>query len=69
MAKTVLKPCPFCGAKAEFLQFAHPTNFVRVQCSVCLCGTDGFSCDLRASYTENKVAQAEIWNRRVGDDD
>ena len=60
-----LKPCPFCGGKAEFQQFAHPKNFYKVQCSVCYCGTCGFRNNLMdGKDRENKAIQAEIWNKR-----
>lgn len=62
---TKLKNCPFCGGRAEFKQFANPRNFVKVECAVCHCGTDGFRNNvLEHSLSENKKVQANIWNRR-----
>lgn len=64
--KLQLKTCPFCGGKAEFQQFANPKNFYKVECTQCSCGTDGFRlCRSENSGTENKAANAAVWNRRA----
>ncbi|MDT8718191.1 Lar family restriction alleviation protein [Clostridium sp. 19966] len=61
----MLKNCPFCGGKAEFVQFANPNNFVHVKCTICHCCTDGYLKNkLENSLKENEKIQADIWNRR-----
>lgn len=53
-----LKPCPFCGGKAEL--FTEYEIFFKIQCVVCGCGTlNGTS----------KPLVIERWNRRTTDDD
>ncbi len=65
-----LKPCPFCGGKAEYQQFANPQNFFKVKCTVCDCSTDGFRHNhVQGTDIENKTLNSEIWNRRVVDGD
>ncbi len=63
--KLKLKPCPFCGGKAEYQQFANPKNSYKVACTVCRCQTYGYDCPTEGTHTDNKSMQAEIWNRRV----
>lgn len=61
-----LKPCPFCGGKAEIKQFANPKNWYRIGCTVCGCQTDGYRhnrCD--GADEDNIMANADIWNNRV----
>lgn len=66
MTKKDLLPCPFCGGKAEYQQFANPKNNYCVRCTVCFCGTDGYRLSKRDnSKAENKAANADVWNRRV----
>ncbi|WP_324824343.1 Lar family restriction alleviation protein [Sinanaerobacter sp. ZZT-01] len=60
-----LKPCPFCGAEAEYRQFANPKNFYTVVCTNCHCRTDGYNCSLDNNDAENKAMQAEKWNHRL----
>ena len=50
-----LKPCPFCGEKAELLGFTR----LWVQCTQCAAQT--------RLYVYMDAAE-EAWNRRVGDD-
>lgn len=73
-----LKPCPFCGGKAEFLQFTNEN--AQIECTFCHCKTDVFEHDVRieeswihspaiirevSKYSWQKAAEA--WNRRVED--
>lgn len=66
-----LKPCPFCGGKAERLiqRYAGDTDFdAAVYCTGCGCTIrKKFSLQ---TWTRNKMAEAEwgisvIWNGRV----
>lgn len=59
-----LKPCPFCGGKAEYQQFANPKHYYRVRCIDCHCCTDGFRLNASDNPEENKAANATVWNNR-----
>ena len=48
-----LKPCPFCGGKAEVRMFT--ATLVFVQCQSCLAGTSGF---------KSKYEAVKVWTRR-----
>lgn len=52
-----LKPCPFCGSKAEFFGECY---MVKVRCSKYDC-----QCSLVTWFDEPEEA-AEEWNRRTG---
>lgn len=59
MDNTKLKPCPFCGGKAEFDNIGdHGEDFFMVCCDDC----GASACFGDASETETGAAQA--WNRR-----
>jgi Lar family restriction alleviation protein len=61
-----LKPCPFCGGKAEIQQFANPQNYYCVRCTDCGCSTDGYRrSKTESTEAENKAANAAAWNRRT----
>lgn len=64
-----LKPCPFCGGKAEeafikrkklfaSMQFPYNTHYVYIRCKTC--GATGKLC----WTVENAI---EAWNRRAGE--
>ena len=55
MAK--LKPCPFCGGKAEL--FHSYDGYHCVQCTCCACGT---------IYMRTESGAVRMWNRRAGED-
>lgn len=55
--KKELKPCPFCGAKAQMLNYSK--NEWLAECSVCSGMVE------RWRETEEAIEQ---WNRRVNDD-
>ena len=52
---TELKPCPFCGGKAEAIRVY--ANEWYVQCTICPCTMIG------GYYTEKEAI--ESWNKRV----
>lgn len=59
MAKAKLKPCPFCGSKAERHQCGHsiaPAGDWFVQCMKCFASTE-------IQETQGEATRA--WNRRV----
>lgn len=60
---TELKPCPFCGGKAEWY-YHSPGGFIL--CKKCKASTDIF--ELHDEEICKEVA-FEAWNRRVGDTD
>lgn len=63
--KVDLKPCPFCGGRAEIRQFANPKNWYSVECVDCHCETDGYRHNrVDGTDEENIKANADIWNRR-----
>jgi hypothetical protein len=55
--ETELKPCPFCGAKAEIAEFGCYSVYCSRQC-----------CEQPIAYPDRKKA-TEAWNRRVGQAD
>lgn len=57
MAAT-LKPCPFCGGKADLVPLPGSRNWWKVQCRDYLCGGRNWGMD----EPEKAVA---AWNRRA----
>ena len=51
-----LKPCPFCGGKAEL--FNSYDGYHCVQCTVCYCSTLNF---------RKEQTAINFWNRRSGE--
>ena len=49
-----LKPCPFCGGKAEL--FHSYDGYHCVQCTCCACGT---------IHMITEMAVVRMWNRRA----
>lgn len=60
---TELKPCPFCGGKAEFC--ATCMDYAFVKCRECGAKTDNIA--ISYEYSAKDVA-IEAWNRRASDD-
>lgn len=61
MNEIKLKPCPFCGGKAEFM--TNPVyRTIRVYCSKCKANTIDFESDVYSCAAENA---AEAWNNRT----
>lgn len=56
-----LKPCPFCGHKADY-QLSYHFDYGRVYCPNCGIST----MDYRADFGEITKA-AEVWNKRVNE--
>ena len=54
-----LKKCPFCGGKAEMLNYSEDEWLVR--CTIC----DG----MVEKWRKTKKEAIEQWNRRVNDED
>lgn len=54
-----LKPCPFCGGKANI--YTHK-DFVFIRCQVCDCGTPSISASIEYCATERAV---RLWDRRA----
>jgi len=56
MSKTILKPCPFCGGKAVFIESWNFVAYVtRIQCTKCAISTQPM----------RKGTATRRWNRRV----
>ena len=51
-----LKPCPFCGGKAEL--FHSYDGYHCVQCTCCACGT---------IHMRTEMDVVRMWNRRAGE--
>lgn len=72
IATTTLKPCPFCGGEAEYVNFVdndmrnlspHPVCLIR--CKTCKAQMGDFvATDTTFAY---KDMATEAWNRRVND--
>jgi len=58
-----LKPCPFCGGKAEVVDYGLTGKLKVVQCSDCGARTRVF--DPYIKFGESGI---EAWNRRVSDE-
>jgi len=56
VAKTKLKPCPFCGEK-KYLAHRQPFVLFRVECDG-KCGTLG-------PWANSKSAASRLWNTRA----
>ncbi len=56
-----IKPCPFCGGKAELTQTGH--NKAKIRCVSCLVGIEQKV--LRYSLDWLKSKLIEDWNKRV----
>ena len=62
MKETELKPCPFCGSKAKFIEpkvvyVSEP--YWRVQCHECFA---------RGAASKSKEGAKSLWNRRADND-
>ena len=58
---TELKPCPFCGGNAEFIENmemwgTEPHKMYMVRCS---------NCYVKTQYRDNIDKATKVWNRRV----
>lgn len=58
-----LKPCPFCGGKAELMILAG----VYVKCSRCFASSHEFFDSWDGVVGSAKVKAVRAWNRRVGE--
>lgn len=58
MTEIKLKPCPFCGGKAEFVRFT--SGFVKVRCK---------KCDALAGEGSTRWDASGAWNTRVPEKD
>ncbi len=51
-----LKPCPFCGEKAEIIPLAG-IRAKYIQCK---------NCGISSEVSDNDKTLIELWNRRIG---
>lgn len=58
-----IKPCPFCGAKAEIYSDERPRILGGGQRQVVICSR----CFGRAGNSDTKAGAIRMWNRRVND--
>ena len=73
MGTIELKPCPFCGSKAVFVENHVPDgkfsyNERYVSCVRCGCRTKAYITGGYYGINHTKADVAAIWNRRTGDD-
>lgn len=68
MSKNKLRPCPFCGKKAEIKNIGSSgtTNFYMVTCLTSRCY--GHQYTYNSSPFTNKDEAVKAWNRRKGED-
>ena len=69
MEEIKLKPCPFCGGKAEFAPCTGLLNAVRVRCTVCNCATApvGVVTDGGNVMALAEAGAATVWNNRCSE--
>jgi len=65
-----LKPCPFCGSKAELCIGEHAMIDAKVRCTNSECGTEGGCWDRDTGdpdfwERDNIVDAIAAWNRRT----
>ncbi len=61
-----LKPCPFCGGEADFIQ-DNVLGIYAVWCKECKCKTP-YQFDFGAGLEVSKRKAVEVWNRRAEND-
>lgn len=66
MKQLELKPCPFCGGEAEFIQ-DRVLGLYAVWCKKCKCQTT-YQFDFCKGLGVSKHKAAEAWNNRAGDE-
>ena len=63
MTKDELKPCPFCGGKADICKDEHIGTY-RVECQNTRC-----PCIPSTWFCETKEDAVKLWNRRANNDE
>ena len=61
-----LKPCPFCGGKAGFIQ-DDALGLYAVRCKECGSGTV-YQFDFGAGLQASKQKSSDVWNGRADND-
>jgi len=66
---TELKPCPFCGGRAELAVGEHIAVDAMVRCTKCSAEGPLFDCgdDTPAGLEQNKVVASAHWNNRTAE--
>lgn len=59
MKEIKLKPCPFCGGKADICEH---NDFLFVKCQVCDCRIPTINANIKYCALERA---ADLWNRRA----
>lgn len=64
MSDLYLRPCPFCGGKAELKVYRtpQPASYVYVRCRIC--GSRTRDVEISMEYSSDEVA-AKLWNSRA----
>ena len=62
MSEIKLKPCPFCGGKAEIQYGACDYNVYQAVCK-------GQNCNAMNGWSDTPEEAAEQWNRRADTDE
>ncbi|MGE9941087.1 Lar family restriction alleviation protein [Bariatricus sp. SGI.161] len=65
MSKIIVKPCPFCGGKADLCSFAFLHVEAFIKCKKCGCRTLTYK---GQDYEDVKYLAVTAWNRREADE-
>ena len=61
-----LKPCPFCGGKAEaWVEFIHHESYGQDEVTMHHCGCK--KCNIYSNWPWWREGAIIAWNRRIGD--
>jgi len=69
--KDCLKPCPFCGGEAEYLEEEilqgqyYYIDYVSIVCQTCGASTNKFCKTAKGNENYGKEKVTKRWNRRI----
>lgn len=66
----VLRPCPFCGGDAYFMQLERAGTFdvMMIECRKCGAAPYAVQVDQIADEKDKRAALVKLWNRRANDE-
>lgn len=68
MSMTQLKPCPFCGGRAKYVDLGDPDDFSDWDVECTKCGIVMICPGKEEGCTTTKREAKAAWNRRVGNE-